>query len=386
MNAALQNNAKRRGSAMTSAIVLTVVITGLVVVGLSTSLQRSFSASKLSNRMRAMSIAEAGANAAYARLTKDFELAKDPTNFPKTPFGDGAYDVDVKLAAANLAVIYSKGMYKNADGEVILEVRRYSDAAGVPPAIGGYLYTILSGGDMTWGGNGVTDVGSDGRIHTNAKFLMNGTVIMQGGDISACTEIDSVGTAEIRGDTFAPVYSRKSPGNVVGTVTADAVATVGIPEIDFTPYYNWALKNGQVYNGNLLIATGSVKPNGGVMWVNGDLKLTTNDPIEGCFIATGNIDIAGHCNHSKVGYLPALMSRDGDIDISGNGNYNGLIYCKTGRFEKTGGGSIHGSIICQGEFVRNGGSDIYVYENSTPVPPGTVTNSGDIVSVEAWQK
>lgn len=386
MRTAQQNNARRRGSAMTSAIVLTVVITGLVVVGLSASLQRSFSASKLSNRMRAMSIAEAGANVTYARLTKEFDLAKNPDNFPETAFGEGAYDVSVKLVAANLAVIYSKGTYKNADGEVILEVRRYSDAAGVPPAIGGYLYTILSGGDMTWGGNGLTDVGSDGRVHTNAKFLMNGTVIMKGGDLSACTQIDSVGTTEIRGDTFSPAYKRKSPANVTGTVTTDTVAPVDIPAIDFTPYYNWALKNGQVYNGNLLIPTGSVKPAGGVMWVNGDLKLTTNDPIEGCFIATGSIDIAGHCNHAKVGLLPALMSRDGDIDISGNGNYHGLIYCKTGQFEKTGNGIIRGSIICQGEFVRNGGPDIYAYENSTPVPPGTVTNAGDIVSVEAWQK
>ena len=69
------------------------------------------------------------------------------------------------------------------------------------------------------------------------------------------------------------------------------------------------------------------------MWVNGDLKSTTNGERVGCFIATGNIDISA------------------------------------------------------GAFKKNGNGSLMAYADSTPVPPGTTaTPARDVVSVTAWQR
>jgi hypothetical protein len=378
--------ATRRGSALTSAVVLSAVITGLVAVGLSTSIQRSFSASKLSNRMRSTSIAEAGANKAYSILTTNFALASNPAKFPKTSFGGGFYDADVKLPSANLAVIHSTGTYQNASSDVILEVRRYTSGSGQTgetPA--GYGYVMLAGGILDWRGNVNLDMGG-AWMHANSTYYMNGVQALKA-SVSACTSISGVGGSQIVGDA----RSRAISATVTGTATITNVPPVAIPNIDLTPYYNWALAKGQVFNSKSL--SGTVTPNGGVMWVNGTLTLG-NGVYTGCFIATAGIEMKttgnGEIIQKKVAKYPAFVCRDGSILIkqAKTFSFEGLIYCKTGSFDKQANGDAigKGAIIAAGNITKNGGWSVMMYENSMPIPPGTPTNTTDIVSVEAWQK
>ena len=127
-----------------------------------------------------------------------------------------------------------------------------------------------------------------------------------------------------------------------------------------------------------------------MLWVNGSVNIAGNVTVEGCIIATGDIKLAGNGNQTKVENLPAVISRDGTITISGNSSYHGLIYAKNGSYKGSGNGSITGSIIINGTFQTSGNFSALIYENSTPPEggPGS-TDSGtteDRVHVMAWQR
>jgi len=212
------------------------------------------------------------------------------------------------------------------------------------------------------------------------------------GDISSCERIWLVGSTKITGDAAAPTLTYSGTA-ISGTKTVGPVTAVTIPDIDLTPYYNQALANGQVYAGNQHFSgSDDLAPAGGVMWVNGDLRVSGSGQLIGCFIATGDIDITGSGDQVQVEKYPAFVSRDGDIDISGSGKSHGLIYVRVGDFDKTGSGDHTGSIICNAAFDAAGSWCTVVYEDSTPVAPGGGGGGGggstpaDNIGVSAWQK
>jgi hypothetical protein len=170
------------------------------------------------------------------------------------------------------------------------------------------------------------------------------------------------------------------------------VPLVAIPDIDLTPYYNAALANGQVFSGSKSLS-GTVTPNGGIMWVNGTLSFG-NGTYNGCFIATGDIELKttgnGTITQTAVQRYPVLVSRDGTITVkqAKTWTFTGLVYCKTGSFDKQGNGDVfgRGAIIAAGNVSKNGGWSGMIYSDPTPIPPG---GSGaavvDKVIITAWQ-
>jgi hypothetical protein len=99
----------------------------------------------------------------------------------------------------------------------------------------------------------------------------------------------------------------------------------------------------------------------------------------------------GEIQQIKVAKYPAFVSRDGSILMkqAKTFTFNGLIYCKTGSFDKQGNGDAigRGQIIAKTNITKNGGWSAMLYENCKPVAPGASTNVvADVVSVEAWQK
>jgi hypothetical protein len=387
----LNNN----GSALLTVLLVVLISTILVASFFVMSSQRSFMANKLTNRTRALSIAEAGIHVAYSILETNFEASANDNAFPATGYGGGQFDVTVTQISNNVAVIKSEGTFGEVTETVILDVTKYgatspgSGGTSNPVPQGAWACAILSGDDMTWSGSGMTDVGT-GKIHTNGKDKHTGSCKITG-NLSSCVRIWCTGSTQIYGDTAAPLYKGASPGNIHGTAYKGHVAPIAIPDLDLTPYYNWALAHGEVYNGNKKITKGEVKPNGGIMWVNGKLRMSTSDNMIGCFIATGDLDITGSGDQIKVGDFPAVISRDGDIDISGSGKFHGLMYAKNGDFDKTGSGDVVGSIICAGEFDKAGSWEDMAYEYSEPTPPGggappVPPSGGYELRPTAWQK
>jgi len=390
---------RRQGAALVSlmVIVLLVSIAGAAMVGFAK--QQAFSITRVRDYMKAQAYAEAGANEAYSILKSDFASAQDPSLFPARNFGDGGYDATVTAVGSDQASIESVGQCGNASITVKCDVMNMAPAGGggggggggsTPPAVGAYTLVIVSGEKMTWTGSGTMDI-NGGTIHSGADTKLTGSGKFNG-NFESQGRIWSTGSVKINGDATAPSWKGKSPGNVLGTATTATPDPVALPPIDLTPYYDEALANGQVYNGYTHWSGSSkVTIPGGIMWVNGKFKYSGSGGIEGCIIATGDIDITGSGDQIKVGDFPALISRDGDIDIAGSGKFHGLIYAINGDFDKSGSGDTWGSIFCKGKFKKSGSWQLCTYENSTPVPPGGGGGGGgggssDHVVITAWQQ
>lgn len=382
----------RTGSALVTVMGVIILIAlagaGMVTLGR----QQIFSARRLRDYAKAQIIAESGANAAYCLLKTNFAARNDPNNFPLTAFGDGTYDVNVVPISSNLAAITSTGLCGLARAVVRVDIKNFplpGPTNQPPQAQGAFGYAVVSGDTMTWNGNGTMTINGAG-IHSNSRYKMTGCEVITGQNcnVSSCVQIWSTGTTEIHGNAQAPAWKGTSPANIIGgTPTTKAVPLVSIPDVDLTPYYQAALANGQVYSGDVHLtgSTDLVVP-GGIMWVNGNLRLNRSGRMVGCFIATGDVIVTGSGDQEKVAGYPAFVSRDGKVDLSGNGDVHGLVYAKSGSIEKTGNGWVVGSMICAGTFDKGGGWDMLVYENSTPVPPGTPTSSSrDRVIITAWQ-
>ncbi len=179
--------------------------------------------------------------------------------------------------------------------------------------------------------------------------------------------------------------SIKTRGNttVEGTMT-EHVPEVPIPDIDLTPFYNWALEHGEVRNG--FTATTDITPNGGILWVEGDVHISAPAVVHGSIIATGDINVSGQIDIVPTTCAFGLVSRDGDIHVTSGGTINGLIYAKTGGLQHTANGEIVRQIIVNGDIKKAGNSDIMSgYARSVPAPPGIVASTDNIV-IATWKK
>ncbi len=265
------------------------------------------------------------------------------------------YVVDDKITLTENQVIYlfeytSDLGGSSADYQDLVVLITLSEAEGEPdiqdpyfdPA---YNYSLLSGGYMKFYGGGTLDV-EDGRIHSNNRIQLTGSTQLRAQHVSAHVKIIGSGSSKIHADTTAPSYSFRGRSGVTGTKTTAPVSEVTLPNLDLTPYINHAIENGENYGDNVhLSGSDDIAPVGGIMYVDGDLKISGYGDLTGCFIATGDIDISGSGTHTKVADYPALVSIDGDIDISGSHSFEGLIYAMSDDFRKSGSGDIRGTII-----------------------------------------
>ncbi len=387
---------QKHGAALLTLMIIMLLVVGTAAYMVKAAKQQAFAVAHVRDYLKAQAYAEGGVNQAYSLMKYNFALRQDPSHFPPTSYGDGMYDATVTPVGANKAVISCVGERGRSAVTVMCDIQNFGTGTAtpggpdpVPPAVGAYTYAIVSGGRMIWSGSGNIDVG-DGKLHGNGQFKMTGSKEVTG-NISSSVKIWLTGSTKISGDAAAPEI-KASGSAITGSKTIGAVPNVVIPDIDLTPYYNHALAHGEVYDGNQHFSGSTdLAPNGGIMWVNGNFKWSGSGKMIGSFIATGDFDYSGSGDQVKVENYPAFVSRDGDVDISGSGKSHGLIYAKTGGFDKTGSGDHTGTIIANGDFDASGSWSLLTYENSTPVAPGEsdgggAATTGDRVGVIAWQK
>lgn len=385
-----------RGSAIIPAM-LVVTVAGILAAAMSYACSvRASNVTRLANKIKATAIAEAGVAKAYTVLVTNWTAREDDAAFPQTVYGGGTYDCTVRPVGSNTAVISSTGIYHSVAVCVIADCRNYGprgllpkDGEGDPDIeIDPYAYAVLSGGGGNWGGSGTITI-SNGTAHANGTFYMNGGGTVYG-NVESSVAIDGNGTCDIYGDADAPAYGGKFPAAVHGDAAVTNVPLVTVPDIDLTPYYNEALLDSGigVYNGNQLWTTPPAIPAHGIIWVNGNVKVTGSANWGNVtIIATGNIDWQGG-SLTNFSTYPALVSRDGDISVTANQTMQGLIYAKTGDVAKGGNGLLVGQIICNGEFTKIGGASAISYMNMTPTPPGggAAGPGPDVIGLSVWSR
>lgn len=385
---------RKGGALVTVMIVMMVMALAAGSMGMIAA-QRAFTAQRMTHQARALAVAEAGANQAYALLSTNFAARYDASAFPVTQYGDGAYDVEITPIGEKLAIITSTGKWGIAAATVVLDVRNYGRGNGGvnldwPSTLTNFA--VVSGGEFNFNGCGsVTTSNGAALLHSNSKINVNG-------DAQAALDMESSGlmsignNCHIDGDLSAPEFNVKAHVTLDGEKTVQAVPFVEIPQVDLTPYYNIASENNQVKTAPAtaegLVVNASTNILGGILWVNGNVTVSSHPLIRGTIIATGTINFSGEADIDASQYGFALVSRDGSIKNTSTGRIRGLIYAKTGNYEQTANGLLIGQIIAAGSVKKGGCSDVIVVDATVPPDPNPDPwdISGDYPVISAWQK
>jgi hypothetical protein len=358
-----------RGSTLIAVLALAIIL-NLALISISFSTKDTL---KKTNTKRvktaALAIAEAGKEHAISLFRSGSitpVAGRTQSILDNISFGGGFYSAWYRAnATADTIYVPTSAVY----GAVRCSIEVKCAITGCPiPTDSAYNYGLVAGGMITWSGSGNCNTGT-ARIHCNGQFTAAGSSDFTCQTLSSSTGISMAGAGNIFGNAKTPSFLRSGVGRVTGTTTLGPVATVSIPSIDLTPYYNQALANGQVFGIKSMVGSADVTIPGGVMWVNGPFSYSGSGNITGCIIATQGITISGSGNITAVNGYPAIVSRDGDIGMSTSGDVTGLIYARVGSIVKSGSGDVTGSIICGGSFSKSGTWNTLTYVNSAPKPP-----------------
>jgi len=380
---------KKEGFSLVAVLSFMAIISTFLALMLFSSSQRTFTATRLADGIQAKALAEAGCEYAYSVLSSDWSAlddvaslsSMDESQSPKTldmddPLKDmrdldkeHSCSITVSPVGTSAALVSATGSYGSATAESIVAVHDIggsSDDGSVLDEVA-FSYAILCGGDFDFRGCGSISGSDKSFFHSNGRMFIRGNV-------DALIDLSTSSTIKIRGAHVV----------VSGEMTEHA-PVVPIPDIDLTPFYNWANDHGEVHEGGITI-TSDYTPDGGILWVNGDVKISTDSTISGSVIATGDIRITAHATVNPTTCAFGLVSRDGDILLTAWSTLSGLIYAKNGNFHDTAHSQITGQIIVKGDIDTTGQGDILAgYVQNIPAPPGTTPSTDNIV-VAAWQK
>ncbi len=381
------------------------ISTFMAILAFSSS-QRAFTVTRLTDDIKAQAMAEAGCEYGYSILSTDWSARLNPEAFSNpmdqsaiasfanlsdsslmASIGDASFSLDVQPVGDSSAIVTSTGTCGDSTAVSIISVQDIGgsdDDGDVLDAIA-MEYSILCGGSLDFSGCGtISSPSGEAKFHSNGNMFLRGTTDALI-DLSSSTSIKISNNVTVGGDVVAPALSYNSSKVTFGGTPSQAnVPIVEIPDIDLTPYYNWALEHGEVHNG--FTATANITPNGGILWVNGDVHISSHAVVEGTIIATGNINISGQVDINPTTCAFSLVSRDGDIQITSGGTITGLIYAKTGSLQHTANGEIRGQMIVNGDIKKAGNSDIMAaFSPVVPVAPGSSVTT-EYIAIAAWQK
>lgn len=426
-----KTHCEKNGFALFSVLCIVAALSVMLGMLIQIGGQRVFTARKMVDEVKALAYAEAGIDYAYAILSADFDQKNNPNAFllngggtqtaslsadndgffslmmgqleggeseadssaTQSSYGDGTFALTITPISNKYVIVNSVGKCGSAScsAEILVDDENAGSGGSTPgtdySSMEGFNKAVLSGGTFDFGGSG-SITGSNGvaQLHSNSAINIKGSADANL-DISSSVKI-STGNVTVDGSLTAPKVDPHKKAVITDGYTEASVPPVEIPDIDLTPYFNWAKKHGQLY------ATGDTlpsDPSGGVIWVNGDVHLSSKATINGSIIATGNIHISGgkDVDISSTTTAIALASRDGDITITTSGTLKGLVYAKTGNYSQTANGTLIGQLIVNGTIKKGGNSDIIIYSRSVPTPPGGPGSSNPTTAwpvVAAWQE
>lgn len=396
-------------SLLTTLFIMTALSMSLAML-ITIGRQRVHTAKILTDQVKALAYAEAGIDFAYAILSTDFEQRNNPSAFSLTPiagssmyssgsgtystaipssYGDGSFSLALTPISNKYVIVNSSGKCGSAtrEAEVLVE-DIYAGSGGTDAtdysSMEGFNYAILSGGQFDFKGCGYVTAPT-AKMHSNSAIIINGSAQTEI-DVSSTTSI-KVGNNTVEGSIEAPSLNIHKKAKIVGGATKAAVPPVSIPDIDLTPYFNWAKSHGEVYVGGFSTSS-SYTPNGGVMYVIGDVQISSHAVINGSIIATGDIHVSGAVKINPNTSVFAMATESGDISNTSSGTIKGLVYSKKGDYKQTANGRLEGQIIVGGDVQKGGNSDIILYTQSIPTPPGIlgITPTKSLPLISAWQK
>ena len=317
--------------AVTIALML-IIILALVAVSLMTI--RANISSEDVNSKRALYIAEAGLQVAKHTLRADWSSYSNPDAFPLTSFAGGTFDAAITATSEpdETAIVTVTGTYADSTRVIESTVARYSDAM-------------------------------ENAIFTDSDCNLNGNVTITGDVMYGGTYVEG-GNVEITGNlgqTDQPV-----PGLDTSAAIALAVANHGNGYDSRT--------DGNYFQGDFDPKPDSLN---GVIFID---KFPNGDPA--------NVEIAS--NISTNDGQPAFLIVLGNLRISGNVHYRGLIY--TAGFTDIdisllGSMTLEGGLITSANVTMRGNAEIQYDEDLVRNSiTGPLLTSEDVPQERTWKE
>lgn len=293
--------------------------------------------------------------------------------------------------------------------------------------------SVFCGGDFTMSNGAYFDLGGSGSVHANGTITLNGGARLNAATVSSCSGINQLENGVyITGNVAVPQKPQVAYGTLTtfigGSVTVDPDMSgkKKIAWINTDPFrllavekdISWPINGefpspytftdsyiseeeqsgkGKTTSNEKLVffgGNGTVAPDGGVLWVEGNVTFSGSCKVKGCVIATGTITVEGGTTHEPVNSdsnIPSFMSLDGDVNINEGRHVYGLVYADKGNINVTGGGTIHGAYLARnGNFSCTEGGSVTA-RGSLPTGPNkedvTMPNAGNsTVTIERWFK
>jgi len=359
-----------RGSSLIFVVCLAIILNiVLAAVYFSTTGTQKKAGTKRVNTV-VLSIAEAGKENAISLFREGLSTPVAGSKYSvlsDIAFGGGFYSVRCSSnTVADTIYLRTNAIYGTAKCSIEVAFA----VTGCPiPKDSAYNYGIVAGGDINWSGSGSCNTGT-ARLHCNGSFGMSGSSNFTCETLSSSKTINMSGSGDIYGSVKTPTLNKSGSGKISGTTKLGAVSNVTIPSLDLTPYYDYALKNGQVYSGYSITGSSSTTISGGVIYVNGDFNYSGSGNFYGSIIATGSVSISGSGDFVASGTYPAIVSKSGNVNMHGSGKVKGLILAQAGNINKSGSGDVLGSLICSGSLNKSGSWNTLSYLKSIPIAPG----------------
>ena len=281
----LQNN---NGSALVVVVLFMAVLLSTTAAMLALSSYSMNMSGRLSEDAAVLSLAEAGVGDLLGRYGTNYLMLL--ANSVSTNFGgnQGGYTATAVMgsgASMPTILVTGRGFIGDNERETVLELLFTRNFHGA----------ILAGADIKFSdgaGLVVGDIHANGRIYntTGASKKIDGTA-------------SAVGTVS----------------GVAATNTLPSQSAIEIP--DYTPFDQWetiASNNNERYEGNLNFGGKSyTAPNGGVMYVTGNVSFGQNSTFKGHLVAGGSITIAQKFEYIPVNTnaYPFAMLAGNDISI-----------------------------------------------------------------------
>jgi len=359
-----EGRARRGHALMTSMMVVsTLLITGTALLDMTSQSGRT-AARRLLNT-QALNLAVSAAEHTLAQLQDD----RDYAGLQATSLGQGTVACTVALVAGQplYRQLTASASVSRAGLTATRRVRATVELAQLP-----LVFT------MTIGSKKTLNIG--GAVRANSAPVLNQGWVHSNQNLSVSSSRPVEGKASATGTISPGTASR-----VTGTTTAGA-PPVEFPEIT-QAFKERGASRGAVWAdltvadgstlpgkiaGNLTIATPGGATVDGVVWVTGALIL--NGPVAGTGAIVCDGGLSANTNATtpggtppNVAYISTLRSPTA-LDLSGNGQFRGLLYAPNGGIRMRGNATYYGSLLAE-SFDVGGGPTITRWTGLDDAPP-----------------
>ncbi len=338
-----------RGSVFLLAMVSMIALMFLGTSLIQTSVQGLSYASKERRHVESFSLAEAGVDMAITKLYEDY----DGINAALAT--SGTYSDSFSLSQGSVSYTVTAPYSGISDTCLIVsDSTTWTGAQTRIRVIASYERDV----DRVFEGA----IFSDSPLRLNGSGSVYPDATGKGGDIYANGDIEFNGTSFTmteEGSIYTTGTTNWVPDAVPTTHVHEGISPLQMPVIDLDYYRTHATT---VYNGNKTFDSSDLAGISGIIYVNGNLRISGNYTGSAVIVASGTIQVTGNVTtaHPESDVL-ALMSPK-SVKISGNSTVYGLIYAHSviddAETTLSGNITIYGAVVS--DVVRtNGGITVH---------------------------